>query len=287
MPTSIERLKELAYTIAGSSGSTAIKKLMLHAFHSTGFGIISVTSKAIMASLITAFRIYMGYRDDKKLKVEELELFREFADNLTKINEEILDYERQLKKKKSIIELKHSRGSDVSSEVKEAIEIGNHLDYLYEGLNDIYITSPQIQVLPPRVRKKYFECDTKTCNAVGKIRSNKLWGNIEDCCVEAPMIDIMDEQHTLREEREKLADYTYTEIDNLKSSLNAIKNEFDDLKKSFGETDVEQVPVPMVGSGRRKAKRLKSKRNSKTKKNKSKRNKSKKKYKRKSIKNNL
>jgi len=101
------------------------------------------------------------------------------------------------------------------------------------------------------------------------------------------MIDIMDEQHTLREEREKLADYTYTEIDNLKSSLNAIKNEFDDLKKSFGETDVEQVPVPMVGSGRRKAKRLKSKRNSKTKKNKSKRNKSKKKYKRKSIKNNL
>jgi hypothetical protein len=218
----IDELHNALISITGLGGSVAAKQLLLIkaiGLTSTGWGGLGLAAGAMAIVAIMGYKAYRGYAKEAKLKAEEVAKIEHFAGLLEQLNREIIDKEKKLNKYRTAASKDSKRGLEFT---RIAVKVANELDSLYIGMDELNIANPVSNpVAPPVIENKYFICEDQPdiCNKAGKIKSDKIWGDIDDCCVEAPMENVMDRLASVEDKIVTLQDNTYNEIDYLKELI--------------------------------------------------------------------
>ena len=296
----VDELNNLFEGLAVVAGGMGIKQwLLAPLFSSTGWGGVAFLSGAAAASIYRYYKVWKRTNELGDITVNE----KKTLDAIKEKMEKLRDY---IKTQEDLLADRDLKINDPRTDKQLKESYVNEYNFIRNGLESVYdkLVETNLNPIPsPKVEKIYGDCDRDTCNAAGKIRSDKLWGDIDDCCKEAPMMDITEDIKSVkndmmdtRRDMEKLKIDLLKEIDDLKDSLNnqvataaadrksirseleSIRSKLESIRPKLESIRQETFSVGGGGSERLIIKKHKSKRN-KTKRNKSKRNKTKRKKK--------
>jgi hypothetical protein len=241
---------------------------------STGWGGIALIAGALSASLITGIKWYRAKKGLAQLNAKEVSTVNKIATALEEISDEIERIEDELQQKEEKVEEFVEKRNKVVTQkyAVQAVRLANELDELYEGLRELNIANPlDLSLKPPKITNKYAICDEGLCDTAGKIRSDRIWGDIETCCRDAPMVSVTRELSGALED-----------INHHTEDISMLVQEMDNLK------EVIKTELPLSPGSERAGGSLISKRKNKSKRQKTKRKKTKrKKTKRKKTKRNI
>lgn len=265
----IDELKNSLLAIMGLAGGVASKQLLLMkavGLTTTGWGGLALAGGAISTVVMGVYKAIKGYKKEAKLKTEEVAQIEHFAKLLEQLNREIIDKEKELEEYRAVANTRdHQRALHYA---RLAVECANELDELYAGMDELNIANPvSIAEVPPVIENKYFICEEQDgiCNEAGKIKSDKVWGDINDCCVEAPMESVLNRLDTLG----TLQDNAFREIDSLKelivsersggSLIRKIKNKSKRNKTKRNKTNRKLTKINKTKRNKTKIKKTKRK----------------------------